>query len=107
LVIGFSLGRPYVVAVPNLRKPSFVAPKLPSLVLEAPAGEIVELLSWPWTSVDAGGLRLASVARQRWPNLQIILTSGHMPSRAMKLPEGVLFFPKPYDLSDIRRSISG
>jgi hypothetical protein len=38
--LGFSGSRPYVVAVPKvLNKPSFVAPMLPSLVLDAPAGD--------------------------------------------------------------------
>lgn len=42
------------------------------------------------------GMRLAAVIRDRWPPIEIILTSGHRaPSRA-DLPAGAVFFPKPY-----------
>jgi CheY-like chemotaxis protein len=51
------------------------------------------------------GLQLASIVRQRWPAVNIILTSGHMLSRTMELPTGVAFFAKPYDLRDVLRSI--
>jgi CheY-like chemotaxis protein len=43
------------------------------------------------------GIRLAACIRDRWPPVEIILTSGELGEKDVKLPAGGLFFPKPYD----------
>ena len=40
------------------------------------------------------GLRLAAVVRDRWPPVQIVVTSGKLPE--MALPGDMPFLPKPY-----------
>lgn len=42
------------------------------------------------------GLKLAAAVRRRWPPIEIIAVSGHYQARREELPEGVLFFSKPY-----------
>src|SRR5580704_1909478 len=41
------------------------------------------------------GMKLAACIRDRWPPVEIILTSGA--AKDIKVPERGLFFPKPYD----------
>jgi CheY-like chemotaxis protein len=43
------------------------------------------------------GIKLAACIRDRWPPLEIILTSGHLPAKDVTLPARGLFFPKPYN----------
>ena len=43
------------------------------------------------------GMKLAACVRDRWPPVEIILTSGHYGPDDVRLPERGLFFPKPYD----------
>jgi two-component system, response regulator PdtaR len=51
------------------------------------------------------GLKLAAAVRDRWPPVKIIVTSGrHVVSEA-DMPEGMVFFGKPYDHSTIARSM--
>jgi CheY-like chemotaxis protein len=42
------------------------------------------------------GLRLSAAVRDRWPPIQIIITSGKRPEEVM--PAGSRFLPKPYQL---------
>lgn len=42
------------------------------------------------------GLRLAAAVRNRWPPVEIIVTSGHSAPGDDELPDRGLFFPKPY-----------
>ncbi len=42
------------------------------------------------------GLKLAAAARNRWPPIEIIVTSGHLSAAPLDLPERGLFFCKPY-----------
>jgi DNA-binding LytR/AlgR family response regulator len=42
------------------------------------------------------GLKLAKVARLRWPPIEIILTSANVDLPLGELPERCLFIPKPY-----------
>jgi CheY-like chemotaxis protein len=44
------------------------------------------------------GLRLAHAVRNRWPPLELILTSGHSHIQSHELPDGSRFFAKPYDI---------
>lgn len=41
------------------------------------------------------GLRLAAFVRDRWPPIQIIVTSGHVAVDKQMLPPDALFLPKP------------
>ena len=51
------------------------------------------------------GLKLAAYVRDRWPPIQIIVTSGHVSVRDDQIPAGGRFFPKPYDRPEITRAI--
>jgi CheY-like chemotaxis protein len=42
------------------------------------------------------GLKLARAIRDRWPPIELILTSGHFDLRQDEIPERGLFFAKPY-----------
>ncbi|HEV2503755.1 MAG TPA: response regulator [Mesorhizobium sp.] len=42
------------------------------------------------------GLRLAAAVRDRWPPVKIVVTSGHRLVEITDLPEGSVFYPKPY-----------
>ena len=42
------------------------------------------------------GLKLAHAIRERWPPIELILTSGHFDIRDDEIPERGRFFPKPY-----------
>jgi CheY-like chemotaxis protein len=44
------------------------------------------------------GLRLAHAVRNRWPPVELIVTSGHSHIRRDELPERGRFFAKPYDI---------
>lgn len=51
------------------------------------------------------GLKLAAAVRDRWPPVKIIVTSGrHVVSEA-DMPEGTVFFTKPYDHATIAQSM--
>lgn len=43
------------------------------------------------------GLRLAAAIRDRWPPIEIIITSGHVRAQDVNLPDRAVFFSKPYD----------
>jgi CheY-like chemotaxis protein len=56
------------------------------------------------------GLELAQAVRNRWPPVEIVLTSGKMRPSADELPERSHFVPKPYDfsrLTGLLRELSG
>lgn len=42
------------------------------------------------------GMRLAACIRDRWPPIEIILTSGQARPSPSEMPERSVFFPKPY-----------
>jgi CheY-like chemotaxis protein len=44
------------------------------------------------------GLRLAHAVRNRWPPIELIVTSGHSHIQSHELPERGRFFAKPYDI---------
>jgi CheY-like chemotaxis protein len=56
------------------------------------------------------GMRLAAAIRDRWPPIEIILTSGHFNAPDVKLPVRAVFFPKPYReeqvIAEMRRMAS-
>lgn len=45
---------------------------------------------------DLDGLQLAWIVRDRWPPIEIVITSGNRKLAARDMPERSLFFPKPY-----------
>ncbi len=51
------------------------------------------------------GLALSAAVRDRWPPVQIIVTSGHRFVDMHDLPSGSLFFAKPYRPPDVIRSM--
>lgn len=76
-------------------------------VLEAANADeaIVALESDPrirlvFTDVDMpgtmDGLRLARVVANRWPPVRLIITSGHRLVQITDIPDGSVFFAKPY-----------
>jgi DNA-binding NtrC family response regulator len=42
------------------------------------------------------GLKLAAAVRDRWPPVKIIVTSGHRIVEITDMPDGSVFFSKPY-----------
>ena len=42
------------------------------------------------------GIMLAICIRERWPDIQVIITSGRPWPQEAKLPKNMVFFPKPY-----------
>lgn len=42
------------------------------------------------------GMKLAAAIRDRWPPIQIILTSGYFTPDRVRMPPRSVFFPKPY-----------
>ena len=51
------------------------------------------------------GLKLAAAVRDRWPPVQIIITSGHRQLSDELLPVQGRFFSKPYDQSRVISAI--
>lgn len=47
------------------------------------------------------GLKLVEYVRHRWPPIKLIVTSGKVSLDKAALPEGGLFFSKPYDHSKV------
>jgi two-component system, response regulator PdtaR len=47
------------------------------------------------------GLRLAAAVRDRWPPIKIVVTSGHMQVDPSELPDGGMFFAKPYQQEEL------
>lgn len=43
------------------------------------------------------GIKLAALIRNRWPPIDIILTSGHVDASEVDLPVRSMFFSKPYN----------
>lgn len=51
------------------------------------------------------GLKLAEAVRDRWPPVKIIVVSGHRVVEITDLPDGSMFFSKPYSPSDLVSSM--
>ena len=51
------------------------------------------------------GLKLAAAVMKRWPPVKIIVTSGHHVVEITDLPDGSVFFSKPYDHDPILASM--
>ena len=50
------------------------------------------------------GLRLAHAVRDRWPPVELIVTSGRTQIPAKDLPDGARLFAKPYDVEALSRA---
>jgi CheY-like chemotaxis protein len=51
------------------------------------------------------GMMLAAAIRDRWPPIEIIVTSGHLRQNEVRLPERGVFFSKPYDSGKVKRTL--
>ena len=51
------------------------------------------------------GLKLAAAVRDRWPPVKIIVTSGHRIIEVTDLPDGSVFFSKPYRHDAVMTSV--
>ena len=47
------------------------------------------------------GLELAEIVHRRWPDIRLLLTSGHHQLGAGKIPDDGEFMPKPYSLDAV------
>ena len=52
------------------------------------------------------GLKLARAIRDRWPPIELILTSGLIKFRRADLPERGVFLPKPYSLEALTGALA-
>ena len=52
------------------------------------------------------GMRLAAAIRDRWPPVELILTSGHIKVDPADLPERGHFFSKPYDAGQLIETLN-
>ena len=57
------------------------------------------------TLARQNGLRLAANIRDRWPPVELILTSGHVKIEEGQLPERGQFLPKPYTSAQLSRAL--
>jgi two-component system, response regulator PdtaR len=51
------------------------------------------------------GLMLAAAVRDRWPPVRIIVTSGHRMVEITDIPDGSVFFSKPYQATEVIASM--
>ena len=51
------------------------------------------------------GLKLAAAVRDRWPPVRIVVTSGHRMVEVTDLPDGSVFFSKPYQHTNVVASM--
>jgi CheY-like chemotaxis protein len=84
-------------------------------VIEAPnADEAIRILEGRndirlvFTDIDMpgsmDGLKLARAVRERWPPVQLVITSGHVTPAPWQIPSGARFVPKPYVASEVART---
>lgn len=52
------------------------------------------------------GLKLAAAVRDKWPPVQIIVMSGHRMVEITDLPDGSVFFSKPYRHAVVMDSVT-
>ena len=51
------------------------------------------------------GMLLAAAIRDRWPPIDIIITSGHFNPKGLTMPERSVFFSKPYDSAKVTATL--
>lgn len=73
--------------------------------------EMEEDIRLMFTDIDMpgsmDGLKLSRAVRDRWPPVRIIVTSGHRMVQNSDLPDGSVFFSKPYRHLDVIKSMHG
>ncbi len=47
------------------------------------------------------GMKLAAFVRNRWPPIELIITSARCGSEFVDLPDRAIFLPKPYNYGDV------
>lgn len=52
---------------------------------------------------NLGGLELAAIVAERWPEIEIVITSGRLEPRDADLPNEARFLSKPYDPAALGR----
>ena len=53
------------------------------------------------------GMKLARAIRDRWPPIELILTSGLIRPRSSDLPKRAVFLPKPYASQALTNALGG
>lgn len=51
------------------------------------------------------GLKLAACIRDRWPPIEVIVTSGKPLPQGLVLPARAIFIPKPFDLRELTSAL--
>jgi len=51
------------------------------------------------------GMMLAAAIRDRWPPIEIIITSGHIREQEVEMPVRGVFFSKPYDIRRLSQQL--
>ncbi|MBA2936536.1 response regulator [Sphingomonas sp. CGMCC 1.13654] len=51
------------------------------------------------------GLKLAAAIRDRWPPIEVIVTSGKALPEGIDLPARVIFIPKPFDMKRLKSAL--
>lgn len=54
---------------------------------------------------EMDGLGLARIVRKRWPHIAIIIVSGHTQVADVEVPNGGMFFSKPYLRATILKAL--
>lgn len=80
-------------------------------VLEAADGrdalqilETTSVISILFTDIEMpnlGGLELAAIVAERWPEIEIVITSGRLEPSTRDMPDAAAFLPKPYDTQSL------
>jgi DNA-binding NtrC family response regulator len=74
-------------------------------------GEVHLLFSGVDMPGSMDGLELARQVHARWPNIRLLLTSGHHRLQEAALPDDGRFIPKPWDqdglIDKVRETLSG
>jgi CheY-like chemotaxis protein len=72
-------------------------------ILEAHADDVRLVFTDIQMPGSMDGLRLAHAVRDRWPPVELIVTSGHCQIEANDLPDRGRFIAKPYDVHALSR----
>jgi CheY-like chemotaxis protein len=72
-------------------------------ILEARADDVRLVFTDIQMPGSMDGLRLAHAVRDRWPPVELIVTSGHCQIEANDLPDRGRFIAKPYDVHALSR----
>jgi CheY-like chemotaxis protein len=71
-----------------------------ALVLQESGNELAMIYADVHLHGDISGIDLAHLARQKYPDIHVVITSGDL---SLKLPLGATFMPKPWRALDLLR----